>query len=318
MNKKLEIIVPENVIRTRLEEYLFDTFPSLSRMYLRDVIKSGNCEVNGKIENKGKRISSGDFIEIEIDEQRETAMRPEDLPLDIVFEDDDLILINKPAGLLVHPTHRDKSGTLLNALAFYLNKEIFLRGSAEPERDDLSQSKIQNRKSKIIRPGLIHRLDKETSGLLLVAKNTRSHRILAKQFRLKTVTKKYLALVCGLVEQNNGVINETIGRFPEEKRWGVKADGKPAETRFKVIERRQNTTLLELIPITGRTNQLRIHCAAIGHPILGDVDRGGREHERLCLHAAALSFTDMTGKRRSFQSDYDFDLMRDTQTAKKD
>ncbi|HJS51245.1 MAG TPA: RluA family pseudouridine synthase [Pyrinomonadaceae bacterium] len=294
MPQKFEITIPDGIVRVRLEEYLFERFYGLSRMYLRDVIKNGQCEVNGRIENKGKRISRGDFVEIELDLERESAMRLQELPLDIVYEDSDLIVINKLAGMLVHPTHREKSGTVLNALSYYLNAE-FGRRKAELANGN---STLSIPRSAFVRPGLVHRLDKETSGLLLVAKNTRSHRLLAKQFRLRTVKKSYLALVEGIVKDDVATIDAPIGRFEEKKSWNVKAEGKPAETRFRVLERRRNSTLLELEPVTGRTNQLRIHCASVDHPIVGDVKRGGREFERLCLHSSRISFVHPTGGER--------------------
>lgn len=255
--------------RVRLEEYLFDRFPNLSRMYIRDVIRSEKCEINGRVENKGKRVRSGDFVEIELEIDRETAMRAEAIPLEIVYEDDELIAINKRGGMLVHPTHRQKNGTLLNALSFYLNLNV---------------------ENGTVRPGLVHRLDRDTSGLLVVAKNLRSHRILSQQFQKKTVTKIYLALVEGVPVKNDGTIEAPIGRFADKKRWGVKAGGSPAITHYQVIKTDRETTLLELRPITGRTNQLRIHCESIGHPIIGDVTRGGRAFGHLCLHASTLQF----------------------------
>src|SRR5215212_4720573 len=163
--------------RIRLEEYLFDRFPILSRMYIRDAIRGEKCEVNGRVENKGKRIRTGDFVEIELDLDRQTAMIPEPMPLEIVFEDSSLIVVNKPAGILVHPTHRKKNGTLLNGLSFHLNRHT----------DNGS-----------IRPGLVHRLDRETSGLIIVAKDLNTHRILSRQFQKKLVEKMYLALVEGV------------------------------------------------------------------------------------------------------------------------
>jgi 23S rRNA pseudouridine1911/1915/1917 synthase len=146
-----------------------------------------------------------------------------------------------------------------------------------------------------IRPGLIHRLDKQTSGLMVIAKTARAHRILADHFKRKLVEKRYLAVVEGSVAEDEGMIRESIGRFAEHKHWGVKHDGKHAETRFRVRERHTDHTLLELEPVTGRTNQLRIHCASIGHPIVGDIQRGGREFERLCLHAYKLCFRHPNG-----------------------
>ncbi|MFL6466541.1 MAG: pseudouridine synthase, partial [Pyrinomonadaceae bacterium] len=205
----VQLEVKAGIGRLRLEEYLFDHFPELSRMYIRDVIKSERCEVNGRIENKGKRVRTGDFVEIELDLSRETAMRPEMIPLEIVFEDQDLIVVNKPSGVLVHPTHREKNGTLLNGLSFHFNHDPM---------------------SKVIRPGLVHRLDKDTSGLMVVAKNLKSHRILARQFQRKLVEKKYLALVEGIVESDEGIIEAPIGRFAEKKLWDVKEGAKPSMT----------------------------------------------------------------------------------------
>ncbi|MFL6467623.1 MAG: RluA family pseudouridine synthase, partial [Pyrinomonadaceae bacterium] len=218
---------------------------------------------------------TGDFVEIELDLSRETAMRPEMIPLEIIFEDPDLIVVNKPSGVLVHPTHREKNGTLLNGLSFHFN---------------------HNPMSKVIRPGLVHRLDKDTSGLMVVAKNLKSHRILGRQFQRKLVEKKYLALVEGIVESDEGIIEAPIGRFAEKKLWDVKEGAKPSMTNFRVAERRTDSTLLELEPVTGRTNQLRIHCGSIGHPIIGDAQRGGRKFERLCLHAFQLRFRHPTNQ----------------------
>ena len=305
VDTRVEIRIPDGTPKTRLEDYLFDSFPNLSRMYLREIVRDGKCEVNGRYENVGHRVRGGDFVEIELDPTRETAMRPENVPLEVVFEDEYLIVVNKSAGMLVHPTHRDKSGTLLNALAFYLNAEGGTRnaeiGTTPPfghpslDKEGSSALRIPNSAFRVphsifIRPGLVHRLDKQTSGLIVVAKSVAIHRKLARQFQRKLVEKKYLALVEGVVERSEGVIEGTIGRYADEKRWGLKHDGKHSTTGFAVKKRNADTTLLELEPVTGRTNQLRIHCASIGHPIVGDVSRGGREFARLCLHAWKLSF----------------------------
>lgn len=271
MVERVQIVVADRYFKWRLEDFLLDHFSSLSKMYLRDLVKQAACEVNGRHENIGFRLKPNDFIEIEVDHTRGTAMRAEDIPVDIVFEDNDLIVVNKPPGMLVHPSHHENSGTLLNALAFRLNSS---RKNGEP----------------LIRPGLIHRLDKQTSGLLVVAKNARAHRIMTEHWMKKRVEKRYLALVEGVVLEDEGTIEAPIGRFAELRYWSVKEDGKHAETRFWVRERYADTTLLELEPVTGRTNQLRIHCELIGHPIVGDTTRGGREFERLCLHASEITF----------------------------
>ena len=262
-------------------------------MYLRGVIKEGNCEVNGYAVNSGIILKTNDFVEIEVDLDRETAMRPENVPLEIVYEDESFLIVNKPAEMLVHPTHRDKNGTLLNALSYYLNQENLPRSKRQNTFENGSEERLDkpNPNYKIIRPGLVHRLDKKTSGLIVIAKTLRSHRTLSDYFERKLVEKKYLALVEGVVKEDSGEIRAPIGRYEETKQWGVKEDGKNAETRYRVIKRYGDTTLLELQPITGRTNQLRIHCEFIGHPIVGDEKRGGRAFKRLCLHAYKLTFT---------------------------
>ena len=261
--------------KLRLEDFLLQRFEEHSKMYLRGLVKDELCEVNGRAENIGYRLRPRDFVEISVDEDRGTAMRPEFISLDIAFEDEHLIVVNKPTGMLMHPSHREHSGTLLNGLVFYLNDN-----SGRHAREGAVR----------IRPGLIHRLDKETSGLVVVAKNERAHRILSGHFMKHRIEKRYLALVEGSIEENAGTIRAPIGRYDELKFWGVRADGKDSETRFVVRERRGETTLVELEPVTGRTNQLRIHCQSIGHPIVGDVPRGGRKFSCLCLHAYRLGF----------------------------
>lgn len=292
------IVVSESGYKRRLEDFLLDHFPSLSKMYLRDAVKTGRCEVNGRNENIGHRVKPNDLIEIVLDPDRETAMRPENIPLDVIFEDNDIIVVNKPEGMLVHPSHRENNGTLLNALSYYLNQSEppAIAGGLKSVSDiaDGHDHQVQSRAteggSDLIRPGLIHRLDKQTSGLVVVAKNARAHRILCNHFMKKRVEKRYLALVDGIVERDEGTIDAPIGRYAELKYWSVKEDGKHSESQFWVRERYADTTLLELEPVTGRTNQLRIHCELIGHPIVGDVLRKGRAFERLCLHAHKIGF----------------------------
>jgi len=284
---RIEIQATLQEHKKRLDDFLFDRFTDLSRMYLREAVKLQQCEVNGRFENIGYKMRPNDFVEISVDMTRGTAMRPEKIDLDVVFQDLHLIVINKPAGMLVHPTHRDKSGTLLNGLTHYLNSE---------------------NDGAFIRPGLVHRLDKQTSGLMVIAKTAQAHRVLSDHLKRKLVKKLYVALVDGVCREDEGIITDSIGRFADEKRWGVKEDGKTAETRYRVLERRDDSTLLELEPITGRTNQLRIHGASIGHPISGDTVRGGREFDRLCLHAAHLAFKHpATGELLEFLSPVDFD-----------
>jgi len=286
MLRTLHLKVEPEFNRARLDEYLFEKLHNLSRMYLRELVRTDHVQVNGEFENIGHRLRPNDFIEVEADLSRGTAMRPENIPLDIVFEDGEIIVVNKPSGMLVHPTHREKNGTLLNALAYYLNRQTF---SSHTSASGLISSELTPARS-LIRPGLVHRLDRETSGLLVIAKSVNSHRKLAKAFLKKRVQKRYLALVDGTATEQEGSVSAPIGRFPDLKYWDIKPDGKPSETRFRVRNYIADKTLLELEPVTGRTNQLRIHCAAIGHPIVGDVERGGSIYRRLCLHAWTLAF----------------------------
>ncbi|HLM00240.1 MAG TPA: RluA family pseudouridine synthase [Pyrinomonadaceae bacterium] len=285
MNETLHFQVDEGSRRLRLDEFLFDKIRGVSKMHLRDLIKEEKCLVNGSAENRGYRLRSNDFIEIEMDYRVERAMKPEPIPLEILFEDAEIIVVNKAAGMLTHPTFAQKTGTLLNALAFHLN---FSGDEGKKTKDA----------AKFIRPGLIHRLDRQTSGLMVVAKTLRAHRILSDHFRRKLVEKKYFALVEGAVNEDSGAIVAPIGRDAEIRLWVVMPDGKHAETRFWVKERFPDSTLLELEPVTGRTNQLRIHCAHIGHPIIGDQWHSKRKNSRLCLHAYKLSFWHPSGNRK--------------------
>jgi 23S rRNA pseudouridine1911/1915/1917 synthase len=290
---KLQFQIIETIRKNRLDKFLFEEITAVSKMYLLDLLKENKCEVNGVLQFGGYHLQEGDRVEIEIDLNAVNGMNPENIPLEVVFEDEEIIVINKPAGMLVHPTLGQKSGTLLNALSFYLN-----------------YSKFQIPNSKIVRPGLAHRLDRQTSGLMVIAKTSRALRTLNNHFQRKLVEKRYLALVEGIVENDSGIINAPIGRFAEKKRWNVKADGKIAETRFGVLKRLSDKTLLELEPVTGRTNQLRIHCAFIGHPIIGDNLHCGREFSRLCLHAARLCFWHPSGNNRmEFESEVPYTIL---------
>ena len=307
MIERVEITAGQPHFKMRLEDFLLNHFDSLSKMYLRDLVKTAACEVNGRHENIGYRLKPQDFIEITVDRSRGTAMRAEKIDLDIVFEDDNLIIVNKPAGMLVHPSHRENSGTLLNALAFYLNAGNTTGSQASRVRvNGINEQMVNGTRNaqasetlavqSVVRPGLIHRLDKQTSGLIIAAKNPKAHAKLCNSFMKKRVEKRYLALVDGIVEQDEGTISAPIGRDADLKLWMVKQDGKHAESRFWVRERYADKTLIEMEPVTGRTNQLRIHCEVIGHPIVGDTQRGGSEFERLCLHAYKLAFPHPTSR----------------------
>ncbi|HXU08178.1 MAG TPA: RluA family pseudouridine synthase, partial [Blastocatellia bacterium] len=284
---------------------------------IANLIEAGACLVNGDAGRAGYRLAAGDLVEAAFEDGAPTSMSPENIPLEIVFEDDQIVVVVKPAGMLVHPTKSVKSGTLANALAYHLNRS---RIEDRESRIEDRGSRIEDRESRIektqlaagdprssildsqsvIRPGLVHRLDRATSGLMVIAKTPRALAILSKHFRKRLVEKRYVTLVHGEVETNAGSISAPIGRDPDERpQWRVMEEGKQAETKFTVLERLLGATLLELEPVTGRTNQLRIHCAHIGHPIVGDEVHCGLRIEdcglaqsakRLCLHAAKLAF----------------------------
>ena len=278
----------------RLDEFLALRMGGISRMRIARMISSGLCRVNGEIKEAGIRVFDGDVVELQELNAGPSAMTPEQIALNVVYEDDHIIVLVKPAGMLVHPTIGVKSGTLSNALAFHLNKEFY---SGRIRDVDCTLAAAV---SDLVRPGIVHRLDRATSGLLVVAKTQHALSVLSRHFRKGLVKKRYLAVVRGALENVAGSIVAPIGRDPERRpHWWVNDAGKPAETRWRVLGRSKSHTLVELEPVTGRTNQLRIHLAYIGHPILGDALYGpccaaelgeGIESEPLLLHAWRLAF----------------------------
>ncbi len=270
----VEIIVSEQERGERLDRVLAARIPAVSRMWLRQALDMGEVTVNDAIQPPGHRVDAGDRILLEIPEGTATAMTPEAIPLEIIFEDEELVVVEKPAGMVVHPVAHHRGGTLVNALAHHFN----VVGAADPP----------------IRAGLVHRLDRATSGLMVVAKTQRALSRLTIEFQNKQVEKRYLALVHDKIESEGGEWEAPIGSDPEAfPRWGIRAAGRPAHTRYHVRDSLREHTLLELEPVTGRTNQLRLHCAHFGHPIVGD-DLFGRGPEpelgRLFLHAYRLGF----------------------------
>ncbi len=293
----------------RLDEFLAARLGSLSRMRIVVLADRGACAVNGVACPPGHKLAAGDHIELADEEDKPTAMTPEKIPLEILHEDDQLLVVVKPAGLLVHPTHSDMTGTLANALAYHLNRlRIDEADGAKGGRgegamsNDASSFSLSLRPpispSQVIRPGIVHRLDRATSGLLVVAKTQRALSVLSQHFQRRLVEKRYLARLRGLVAEDVLHINAPIGRDPAQRpEWNVMPEGKPSETRLRVLERSAGETFVELEPVTGRTNQLRIHCAHIGHVIAGDQWYGADDDaNRLCLHAARLAFFHPSGR----------------------
>ncbi len=270
----MEFEVPPEQDGLRLDEILAARVAQVSRMRLRHWLDQGEVRVNGDPQAAGWRARACDRVSLELPDGTSTAMDPEPIPLSIIYEDEHLIVIRKPAGMVVHPAGRHRSGTVVNALAHHFN----VAGAADPP----------------IRPGVVHRLDRATSGVMVFAKTQRALSLLTVQFQQKRVEKRYQAVVHGRMAEGAGEWSAPIGADPEATpKWGVRPEGREALSRYRVLERRGDYTLLELEPVTGRTNQLRLHAAYFGHPIVGD-ELFGRGPEprvgRLCLHAARLAF----------------------------
>jgi 23S rRNA pseudouridine1911/1915/1917 synthase len=280
----------------RLDKFLAKAVPDLSRSYIQKLLAAGQITVNNELPKASYSVQSGDQIVVRVPPPQPIDVQPEPIPLKIAYEDADIIVVEKPAGMVVHPSHSHNSGTLVNALLAHCRKLSGIGGA--------------------LRPGIVHRLDKDTSGLIAVAKNDQAHRYLQQQFRTRHVTKAYLALVEGQVSAPSGVIDAAIGRDPRErKRMAVVRDGRDAVTEYQVLEHFAQHTLIEAHPITGRTHQIRIHCASIGHPIVGDRVYGYRKQrlplKRHFLHAARIAFNlPSSGARLELHSELPEELER--------
>lgn len=282
-SERRQFRVEETWAGRRLDEFLAERLTRLSRMHIAGLLARGACRVNGEAAHAGRRLCADDLVEVESGGPVLNSMTPEPLPLEVVHEDEHIIVVVKPSGVLVHPTLGVKRGTLANALAYHLNRELL--DENRPVENSIPVS------GTFIRPGIVHRLDRDTSGLMVVAKTQGALSRLTQHFQRRLVEKGYVAVVGGLLKENELNIDAPIGRVEEARPpWRVLESGKPAETRLRVAERGARRTFVELEPLTGRTNQLRIHCAHVGHTVVGDVLYAGEPHARLCLHAARLAF----------------------------
>lgn len=272
----IELIVEE--AGKRLDVYCSEQVPEIGRTFIQKLIKDGKVQVNGKKAKASYKVKNNDQINLEIEPPKEISAEPQDIPLDIVYEDSDLIVVNKPQGLVVHPAPGTPDGTLVNALLFHTKDLSGIGGE--------------------LRPGIVHRIDKDTSGLLVVAKNDKAHHFLSSLLEKHDIEREYVALVKGLVENNSGTINMPIGRDPKDrkKRAVTNINSKEAITHFKVLKRYQDGyTLCKFNLETGRTHQIRVHMKEIGHPIVGDPVYGGDrgipfETNGQLLHARKLGF----------------------------
>ncbi len=261
----------------RLDKWIAGALPDLSRSYIQKCIKDSAVLVNDKPQKAGYRLKVDDEILFMIPEAAEPAIEAEDIPLDILYEDDDVLVVNKPKGMVVHPAPGHYSGTLVNAVLYHCKNSLSgINGS--------------------LRPGIVHRIDRDTTGALIVCKNDRSHNAIAAQLKEHTITRRYRAIVHGVIGQEDGTVRTTIGRDPKDrKKMAVNVDGgRTAVTHYKVLERYREYTYIECQLETGRTHQIRVHMAHIGHPVLGDEVYCGRKTpyklQGQTLHAMVAGF----------------------------
>ena len=246
----------------RLDKAVAMLNSELSRSFITKLIEEGKITINGKVEKPSFKVKENDEINVEEIVDVKSDIKEEDIPLDVVYEDDDILIINKPQGMVVHPANGHYSGTLVNALMFMEDSLSSING--------------------VIRPGIVHRIDKDTSGLLCVAKNDNAHHFLAEQLKDHTMAREYMALVRGVIKENSGTIEMPIGRDKNNRqKMAVTKEGKPAITHFMVVERFNNHTLIKCQLVSGSTHQIRVHMSAIGYPVEGDPLYAGKNYDKL-------------------------------------
>ena len=279
----------------RLDRFLTRMQPELTRSHIQKLIASGDVRVDGHAQKPGYKSRGGETVMLVLPAPEATEVLPEDLPLDVLYEDEDIIVVNKARGMVVHPAAGVTHGTLVNALLYHCKDLSGINGE--------------------IRPGIVHRLDKDTSGVMVCAKNDRAHVSLAEQIKEKTATRTYIAIVHGNITEEAGTIKGAIGRHPtERKQMAIVEGGKPAVTHFRVLERYGKYTLVECRLETGRTHQIRVHMTSIGHPLVGDSKYGNRKNPfqiaGQALHSKNLILTHpRTGERMSFEAPVPEDMM---------
>ncbi len=272
-----DFVISSDQESERLDKVLSLWNPDMSRSFFQKLIKDGQILVNGISRKANYRVEEGDAISVTIPKAQEIEIMPENIPLDILYEDTDILIVNKPKGMVVHPAAGHFSGTLVNAVMYHC-------------KDSLSG--INGK----IRPGIVHRIDMDTTGALIICKNDNAHIKIAEQIKAHSVTRRYLGIVKGIVAQDSGIINGPIGRHPiDRKKMSInERNGKRAVTHYRVLQRFSSHTYLEFELETGRTHQIRVHMASIGHPLLGDSVYGnGKNSWKLqgqTLHAAVIGF----------------------------
>ena len=277
----------------RLDVFLSEKIPEFSRSKFQQFIKDGCVIVNGREEKPSYILQAGDKIEIEIPEKKEVEILPEPVKLDIKYEDDDILVINKPKNMLTHPTEQETTGTLVNALLYNFKTLSDINGK--------------------MRPGIVHRLDRDTSGLILTAKTNKGHLHLEKQIKDKTAIREYYAVIKGYMKEPEGTIDLPIDRNPKNPtKMAIVEGGKPSVTKYETIETFKGYSLLKLTLLTGRTHQIRVHLSYLGHPIVNDTLYGGEKLKintiNQVLQAFHLNFTNLQGKNVDIKIDFDEDL----------
>lgn len=274
----------------RIDRFLSGDLEGLSRSYIQKLLKEGGITVNGKAVKSNYKLNAGDVILVQIPDPEPMDILPEDIPLDILYEDEDILVVNKPKGMVVHPSPGHYSHTLVNAVLFHCGGRL---------------SGING----VLRPGIVHRIDMDTTGSLLICKNDRAHQILADDLKEHNITRRYHAVVHGNLKEDTGTVNAPIGRHPvDRKKMSTKApNGRHAVTHYRVLERFGNYTYIECELETGRTHQIRVHMASIGHPLLGDEVYGRGKNpfhlEGQTLHAMVLGFVHpSTGEYMEFEA----------------
>ena len=265
-----KFIVTFKEANERLDKALSLFRSDLSRTYIGKLIDEGKVLVNNKQEKASYKVKENDEIALLEIEETKSDIKEEDIPLDIVYEDDDIMIINKVQGMVVHPANGHYSGTLVNALMYQADSLSSING--------------------VVRPGIVHRIDKDTSGLICIAKNDNAHHFLAEQLKDHTMAREYIALVRGVIKENSGTIDMPIGRDKKDRqKMAVVKDGKPATTHFQVIERFDDHTLVKCQLVSGRTHQIRVHMSAINHPVEGDPLYAGKNYDKLYKNGQLLT-----------------------------
>ena len=276
MNNMEPVVFTAEEKGQRLDVFVVERFPELSRSHVQKLIEQGNVLVDGTVRKANYKLRGAEAVQVTVPQAEPISVEPEDIPLDILYEDKDIIVVNKARGMVVHPASGVYSGTLVNALLYHCQDLSGINGE--------------------IRPGIVHRLDKDTSGVMVCAKNDTAHLDLAEQIRTKTAHRTYWAIVHGNIKEEAGIIKGNIGRHPTDRKKMaiVRENGKPAVTHFKVLERFGEYTLVECQLETGRTHQIRVHMTSIGHPLVNDPKYGPKKSSPFAINGQALHSLQLT------------------------